>query len=447
MEFSVIIYIKDVFMKFSKFFLNLQYLQRSSCLAVILLAVLLSACSQNSMLYHDAKREKKAGEYEKAYFHVVESLIMKPSNAKAQELLKEVYPMALGNREDNLRRILASNDGDRFDRAVVEYTALEKMNIAAKKLPTLRHPKTQIPLRITIPDYSQELNQAKLNAAEYHYQKGIQFGMIANDPQMQRDAAKEFKLALGFVDDYKDAQMYYQESRQRGVRRLAILPFENHYGQSGRYVGIESMFADLIISGIHRDQDSMEFLEIITRDKINTIIHEQELLVSGLFDESSVTNVGSLLGAHEILTGKISQILYSPLKTNRIRNVETKSIKTGEEEYENSVGEMKTRDVFDDVSCEYYTLTKSSKIVLAGSYSIIDVATGKIQKQYSLYEEVPFSASWTIQGEGDARALSNETLAKIKRGEPASVSEHELLNTAINRLATGIVGELKNYLK
>lgn len=434
-------------MKLSKFLICPKSLQRSAFLALVLLAVFASACSQNSMLYHEAKRERKAGRYERAYFLVVESLIMKPSNAKAQELLREIYPMALGHREDNLRRILASNDGDRFDRAVAEYTALEKMNIAAKKLPLLRHPKTHIPLRITIPDYSQELNQAKLDAAEYHYQKGIQFSLIANDPQMQRDAAREFKLALEFVGDYKDAEMYYEQSRQRGVRRLAILPFENHHGQGKRYAGIENMFTDLIISGIHRDQDSMEFLEIITRDRIDALVEEQELLVSGLFDESSMANVGSLLGAHEILTGRISQILYSPQRINRIREVETRSIKTGEEEYENKVGEMVMRDVFEDISCEYFTLTKSSKVVLAGSYSIIDVATGKIQRQYSFHEEVPFSAQWTIMGEGDERALSRNIKDRIRMGEPASASEQELLNTAIIRLAKQIVGELKNYLR
>ncbi len=434
-------------MKLNKFLICPKSLQRSAFLALVLLAVLASACSQNSMLYHEAKRERKAGRYERAYFLVVESLVMKPSNAKAQELLREIYPMALGHREDNLRRILASNDGDRFDRAVAEYTALEKMNIAAKKLPQLRHPKTHIPLKITIPDYSQELNQAKLDAAEYHYQKGIQFSLIANDPQMQRDAAREFKLALEFVGDYKDAEMYYEQSRQRGVRRLAILPFENHHGQGKRYAGIENMFTDLIISGIHRDQDSMEFLEIITRDRIDALVEEQELLVSGLFDESSMANVGSLLGAHEILTGRISQILYSPQRINRIREVETRSIKTGEEEYENKVGEMVMRDVFEDISCEYFTLTKSSKVVLAGSYSIIDVATGKIQRQHSFHEEVPFSAQWTIMGEGDERALSRNIKDRIRMGEPASASEQELLNTAIIRLAKQIVGELKNYLR
>jgi len=63
----------------------------------------------------------------------------------------------------------------------------------------------------------------------------------------------------------------------------------------------------------------MEFLEDQSRGiGIDALVEEQELLVSGLFDESSMANVGSLLGAHEILTGRISQILYSPQRINRI---------------------------------------------------------------------------------------------------------------------------------
>jgi len=65
-------------MKLSKFLICPKSLQRSAFLALVLLAVLASACSQNSMLYHEAKRERKAGRYERAYFLVVESLIMKP---------------------------------------------------------------------------------------------------------------------------------------------------------------------------------------------------------------------------------------------------------------------------------------------------------------------------------------------------------------------------------
>jgi len=49
---------------------------------------------------------------------------------------------------------------------------------------------------------------------------------------------------------------------------------------------------------------------------------------------------------------------------------------------------------------------KAVRSLLAGSYSIIDVATGKIQRQYSFHEEVPLQRSVTIMGEGDERALS-----------------------------------------
>lgn len=447
MKTNLISAFEDDFMKLNLYRIHIASALRIGLFIVAIAGLLAAACSQNTMLYHEAQRERKGGDYEKAFFLLVESLINKPANAKAQELLKEVYPKAITSREDNLRRILASGDGDRYDRAVIEYTALEDMHIMASKLPTLRHPKTHVPLRVQIQDYSAALNDAKQNAAEYHYQKGLQYSFVSSDGEMQRNAAKEFKLAMDFVQDYKDARMYYEESRRMGVRRLAIIPFENPNIHDARYAATSELLGDLIIAGLLSDSESLEFLEIITRDKLDTLIREQQLGAEGLFDERSVANVGSLLGAHEILTGKITQILYSPPKTTRIREVETKNIRTGEEDYPDTFGDMKKRDVYEDVSCEYYKLTKNSKVVLAGSYAILEVATGKIKKQATFHEELPHIASWAIRGDGDERALSREVQTLIKLGEPASPSENEMTRDLVNRLAPQILSDIKDYLK
>ena len=44
-----------------------------------------------------------------------------------------------------------------------------------------------------------------------------------------------FKAALEHVQDYKDAQVLYQRARKAGVKRMAIIPFQDKSGASRQY--------------------------------------------------------------------------------------------------------------------------------------------------------------------------------------------------------------------
>ena len=62
-------------------------------------------------------------------------------------------------------------------------------------------------------------------AAETHNNEGMTLSS-SNDLKIKKQAAKEFKMALGFVLEYRDASQKYEKMRQAAILRMAIMPFE-----------------------------------------------------------------------------------------------------------------------------------------------------------------------------------------------------------------------------
>ena len=109
------------------------------------------------------------------------------------------------------------------------------------------HKKTKQRLVFNIKDYTPQLNEASEKAAEVHYQEGILIAASGNDVDTQKMAAKEFKKAADYVPGYKDSSIRYEESRRAGVKKMAILPFEDKTGKAHLYGALSERITDDII--------------------------------------------------------------------------------------------------------------------------------------------------------------------------------------------------------
>ena len=164
---------------------------------------------------------------------------------------------------------------------------------------------------------------------------------------------------------------------------MAIIPFADKSGKAGKYGALSEMITDNIISRVMNDPSATEFLEIISRDQLEQVVKEQKLELSGIIDEKTVSEIGKILGLHEILTGEITEIIYTPVRTIS-RNIRQKqNVVVREEEYKDSKGKTHTKDIYGDVyaNVKIYTKTTGAKIV--GSYKIIDVKTAKLKTSRS----------------------------------------------------------------
>jgi hypothetical protein len=328
---------------------------------------------------------------------------------------------------------------EKWGELVVEYSLLEELYEMVRPLSSKLYTQTGNLIRFDVRDYSVELQEARTNAAEIHYQKGIHLSLMSTDASTQKQAAVHFKQAYQYIANYKDSVVRYEASRQKAIRRIAILPFEDKSGLKNKYGSLGDILVDQLISGILQDKESTEFVEIITRDQIDKVIAEQQLSTSGLIDERSSARIGVLLGAHEILSGRILQVIYVPPRSVNIEQTETTQLEVDQED-----GDGKEKI---EVTCKINVFTKTATAQVLASYSIVEVSTGRIISQETFNAPTSFEGSWARVVSGDQRALNSNQKSLVSKPEPFPPSEKEMVNTALSKLSRDIASHFIETIK
>ena len=413
---------------------------------VIVAMLLATGCA---MFSNYGKLEKSArdnyaeGRYDTAVFECAKSLKLNPKYEKAQILIQDAFKAAANTHENRIRELNLSPGKFKWDDIVYEYETLIKINQLIKELPNLKVKKTKEIIKFKTTDYTKELADAKTNAAEAHYQEGLTLSK-REGIDIQKQAAKEFKSAEHFCPGYKDAASLYEKCRKAGIRRMAIIPFEDKTGKKGKYGGLSETIVGDIVSDIMNNPSAMEFLEIVSRDRLEQVMQEQKLGFTGIIDEKTAVDLGNILGVHEILTGKITQIIYTPARTIS-RNVKQKGrAVVRQEKYKDAKGKTRTKDIYGDVyaNVKIYTRTTSAKI--AGSYEIIDVKTAKLKTSRSFSGDADFKTEWATYS-GDERALSGNTKKLTQKSEEPAPVEEEMVNRAAKDLSKSLAKTLIKY--
>ena len=461
---------------------------------VIGVALFIAGCAgltQYGKLEESARELSTRGNYDQAVFQVVESLKLKPDYDKSQELIVDIFPRAVDGHLEKIKSAKSSSAQFKWDTVVAEYEALIKINQAVKSLPVLIAEGTKQPIHFDIHDYTQDITEPTNNASEVHYQEGRRLfgkeGMVnrdqaakefsasnkyvpgykdaltlaadgyyreglllakADDVDTQKKAAKAFKAAQEFVPGYKDAADLYEKARKAGVKRIAIIPFENKSGKGG-YGAIADAIVDGTVSDVMGDSSATEFLEIVSRDQLEQVMQEQKLGMTGFVDGKTATQLGKILGVKEIVTGKITQIAASREKTTpkRSRLKETICVQ------ENSKGDcVQNAEVYADVT-EY---NRTASATITGSYSVIDVKTAAIKKQANMEGKYAFSAAWATYT-GDEKALGRpgffgrdnkaDVRDLLRKSEQNAPEEEEMVNLAEKDLVAKLSKSFKDYAR
>ncbi|MCK9417909.1 MAG: CsgG/HfaB family protein [Nitrospirae bacterium] len=396
-------------------------------------------------LEKSARESYEAKNYDTAVFTVVKSLKLDPTYDKSQALIKEAYPKAVDVHESRIQELSAGSAKFKWDEVVQEYNALTSIHQAIKSLPPLAEGKTKETIKFDLKNYSDNFAKAKSSAAEAHYQEGLR--LSKNDEvDVQKQAAKEFKAAGQFVAGYKDAQELYEKCRKSGIKRIAIIPFEDKSGKGGKYGAVAETVLDQIVSDVMNDQSAMEFLEVISRDQMEQVMQEQKLGMTGLLDEQTAVKVGKILGVHEILTGKITSIAYTPERTTQKNVREKESVVVGEQKYTDNKGREQTKNIYGDVFATVTIYSRSAGASIAGSYKLIEVKTAKLKKSDSFIGKEDFSCEWAAFT-GDEKALSSSSSALARKSEMVAPSEEEMVSKAEKNLSLSLASALKTYAR
>tara|TARA_B110000211_G_scaffold234459_1_gene304199 strand:+ start:1777 stop:2874 length:1098 start_codon:yes stop_codon:yes gene_type:complete len=112
-----------------------------------------------------------------------------------------------------------------------------------------------------------------------------------------------------------------EKTRNKNAKRVAILYFDNTSGEV-KLNKLKKGLAGMLIS----DLSNVNMLNIVERDRLESIISEQELSNSKKFDPSTAAKLGKLLGAEIILTGSYFEMFGTFRIDARFINVETGEI-------------------------------------------------------------------------------------------------------------------------
>jgi len=422
--------------------------RRISRLGVLVFMLSMISCtyfSEYAKLERSASDAYSRADYDTAVQLLARSLQLSQDYEESQILMVDAFLMANRIHKNKLTTLESSSEDFKYDSITREYQSLVNLHDAVKNLPPIRHPKSGVLLNLEIVDYSSHLNEAKQMAAESHYAAGTNLSM-SSDLAQQKAAAKQYKKALSFVAGYKDAEDRYQSTRKAGVKRIAVFPFEDLSGKFKSFGAVEEFVVDEMVTSIMKDPSATEFLELISRDQLDRVIAEQKLGLSGMVNDETAMEVGALLGVHEILTGKITQIIYTPVQEVHRDYKETKKVVVKTEKYKDKEGKTKTRKIYDDVEASVKHYTKTTKAVIKGSYKIVDVRTSKVIKSEAFEGKSDFTTEWAVI-RGDERALSYRTSKLVRKGEKVAPVGGEMVSRAASDLAKSLSNSLKIYAR
>lgn len=123
------------------------------------------------------------------------------------------------------------------------------------------------------------------------------------------------------TDDLTATKELNDRTKDKNAKRVAILYFDNSGGEASMDK-LKKGLADMLIT----DLSNIRMLNIVERDKLESILKEQKLNNTKEFDASTASKVGKLLGAQIILTGGYFDMMGSLRIDARFIDVETGKI-------------------------------------------------------------------------------------------------------------------------
>ena len=111
---------------------------------------------------------------------------------------------------------------------------------------------------------------------------------------------------LSNSSDYTVVKELNERTKDENARRVAVIYFDNT-SQEKNLDKLKKGLAGMLIS----DLSNVQMIDIVERDRIEEILKEQNLQKSEKVDQTSIVNIGKLLGAEIILTGAYFEMFGS----------------------------------------------------------------------------------------------------------------------------------------
>ncbi|MBN1252666.1 MAG: hypothetical protein JXR51_13785 [Bacteroidales bacterium] len=169
---------------------------------------------------NSAKKALEKGNYNDAFYKSVKKLQKKPNDQEQAEIFTISYQKANQQDLDKINLLQVSNEKDIWEEIYKSYTNLDNRQKTAE---------TVLPLRVVGKttnfqhiDYSSKIVNAKKNAAEYFYRKGLE--LLMGDKLSVRNAYNHFVKAKTYSNNYSDIDQLMNQALEKGTTHVIITP-------------------------------------------------------------------------------------------------------------------------------------------------------------------------------------------------------------------------------
>ena len=403
---------------------------------LLLVIIIFSSCGifiEGYNEYKSAKNFHKERKYHQAALYASRSLKLKAKNKKALVLFENSYQLAVEEHRSNIMSLEKIADDSKWPRLYYAYDELQNLSDELVSLKPIIKVVLRYDLDLPLQDYNKELNRIGPLAAEYDYKRGLEYRK-EKDKESQKTAAKAFKSAQQFVPNYKNSKELYDETRAAALITLLILPFEGDHNLVD-YIRDRMMMT--------QTNTSKEFLQIITRDQLSTILLERNLVQAGI-TENDYLELGKLAGANQILSASLTTT-HKPSETIKVEDIkQEKKVVVRKEKYVDDDGVEKTKKIKEKVYVTIDHYKKSAKSNLRLTYRITDVNSGLPIYSGTVRTDAKFFHEWATY-EGDKRALSVKYERLVEKEEKFAPSRSELYMEAAGTLPNKLMKKISDH--
>jgi curli biogenesis system outer membrane secretion channel CsgG len=274
-------------------------------------------------------------------------------------------------------------------------------------------------------------------------------GVDALESDKYREAYDHFKMVEKKDNNYKDTQELMEEALTKGTFTIALLPFEN----TTRTKGLDSKITAYTLDALTFVNDP--FLKVVDRENLDKIIEEQKLGLSGVINEQTASNVGELIGAQAIVTGKVLNYGTEEGRMQKVKETgyEQYKVKKLNPEDEKYYYETRYRPV------QYNRYYKSSSASISFQYKVISLKTGEVMLSKivdkSVTDEINFAdydgevseLYPSKNGNLSTNRNDRQQLVSLLNGRRELQSTTELTGNLYNQVSSSISGEVGQLLK
>ena len=332
-------------------------------LIITTIVAVFSSCASGLKSY-------RKGDYFKACIESIDRLRNNPGSEKSQYILKNSYPLAQKTALREIDNANLTNEQDRYDILVYQYSKLNSLSDAIYSCPKA------LEIIPNPAEYRAELSDAKLRAAEIAYNKGVKALNVGTLDQAKY-AYQYFINANDYVNGYKDVLFKIDESRYHATLRILIQkPLVNNKYQYSADFFFANLLAELTNSTKNR------LIRFYTQEEaIQSNMRDPHQIITLDFQSFSVGNTKEYMNTSDLSR---DSVIVGTVK------VEGKTY--------NSYGTVKAK------------LTTYFRDIISGgvlNVNIIEASSNRVLQQRNFPGEYTWRTSWSTF-KGDDRALTKK---------------------------------------